>query len=57
MMAFVGAGGGTAVGWDVIGPQPVTTSALRMSINPRVYSLLFISGLLFLFLDLLKVAA
>jgi len=39
----VGVGvGGTGVGWAVAGPQPLTINVLRMSINPKVYSLLFI---------------
>jgi len=37
---------GTGAGWAVVGPQPLTISALRMSTNPKVDSLLFILGLL-----------
>lgn len=41
--------GGTGVGWTVAGLQPPKISALRMSTNPKVDSLLFISCLFFLF--------
>jgi len=45
--------GSTGVGWALIVPQPLTISALRMSTNPNVSSLPFISCVLFLLFLLL----
>lgn len=43
--------GGTGVGWAVVGAQPLTINALRMSTNPKVDSFLFISCFAFLVLS------